>query len=147
MHPPPPSLSQLEQLRVLSLAKNQLDQLPEELGSCRSLEELDVSANRLAALPAALGGLGKLRTLQLDSNRLSGLPDGLLTGCSMLQTLSLHANPVTIEALQATPGFADYERRRQAKYSKAISSGVLLNSGGLDEGVDRPLVPAAAAGS
>lgn len=65
------------------------------------------------------------------------VPSEVLQGCVMLQTLSLHSNPITPEVLQETEGYEAYEARRRSKLDKAITGGVLLNSSGLDEGVDR----------
>jgi hypothetical protein len=61
----------------------------------------------------------------------------VLQGCECLHTLSLHLNPITPDTLQANPAFTAFEQRRRAKYSKAISGGVLIGARGLDEGVDR----------
>jgi Leucine-rich repeat (LRR) protein len=90
-------------------------------------------------LPDSLGNLKKLKVLQLDNNQIQQLPDALLSGCTSLHTLSLHDNPITPQQLESTPGFEAYNARRRGKYDKGISGGALLNSNGLDEGVDRLL--------
>lgn len=48
------------------------------------------------------------------------MPPAILTGCSSLATLSLHGNPLTIEQLRETPGFAEFDKRRRAKYDKQV---------------------------
>ena len=41
------------------------------------------------------------------------------------------------QALETTPGYPEFEARRQGKFSKALDAGVMLGAGGLEEGVDR----------
>lgn len=139
----PATLGNLAKLRQLNVASNQLAALPATLGGCAALAELDACNNALAVLPGGLGRCAKLRVLQLDGNRLSGLPPGLLEGCRELHTLSLHGNPVTAEALAATPGWPELEARRRGKYDRLIAGGAMMGRAGLDEGVDRPLMAAA----
>lgn len=88
-------------------------------------------------LPASLGQLQRLKLLQLDGNQLEAVPPAVLQGCAALATLSLHDNPISPAALQATEGYAAFEARRQGKVTKSLATGVLLPSNGLDEGVDR----------
>lgn len=135
----PPSIGQLRSLKTLNLSRNQLQQLPAELGQCSALQELDASSNKLLGLPGGLANLKKLKVLQLDNNQIAALPDNLLSGCVSLHTLSLHDNPITPQRLESTPGFESYNARRRGKYDKGIAGGALLNSNGLDEGVDRLL--------
>lgn len=96
---------------------------------------------RTQELPASVGQLQRLRLLQLDGNAISSVPPAVLLGCMALETISLHDNPITPDQLQATQGFAAYEARRRGKYSKTLAAGVLLSSGGMDEGVDRQITP------
>ncbi len=48
-------------------------------------------------LPDALGSLRRLKVLALDQNSIAAVPPAIFLGCDMLQTLSLHENPITIE--------------------------------------------------
>jgi hypothetical protein len=73
----------------------------------------------------------------LTPPQVPSVPSEVLQGCALLQTLSLHSNPITPEVLQETEGYEAYEARRRSKLDKAITGGVLLNSSGLDEGLDR----------
>ena len=82
--------------------------------------ELDLRDNQLAALPEELSRLTSLKLLLLDNNRLRGVPPALLTGCAALATLSLHGNPLTAEQLRETPGWAEFDERRRAKYDKQV---------------------------
>ncbi|KAL4424792.1 hypothetical protein ABPG77_000832 [Micractinium sp. CCAP 211/92] len=130
----PDSLGELHHLRALALRGNRLAALPPGLGRCAQLAELDARDNQLAELPAQLGQLTSLRLLLLDNNRLKAVPPAILTGCSSLATLSLHGNPLTIEQLRETPGFAEFDERRRAKYDKQVDMRVLNT--GFDEGAD-----------
>lgn len=133
----PHTLGALTSLRLLDVAGNKLKQVPEELGGCRSLEEVDAADNYLQSIPPSLSSLQHLKTLTLDSNRIMAVPPAVLQECGSLQTLSLHNNPVTVKDLEATEGWAAFEARRKSKFDKSIGAGVLLDSKGLDEGVDR----------
>jgi hypothetical protein len=119
----PASLGTLAHLRALSLRGNHLAALPPALGGCSQLVELDVRDNQLAALPEELSQLTNLKLLLVDNNRLRGLPPALLTGCAALATLSLHGNPLTAEQLRETPGWAQFDERRRAKYDKQVGLG------------------------
>jgi Leucine-rich repeat (LRR) protein len=137
----PAALGKLNDLKSLTVNNNSLESLPEFLSACSSLQELNAADNQLAAIPPSFSGLKKLRVLQLDNNKICKLPQALLTGCSSLQSLSLHGNPITPETLHATPGFNEYETRRRSKFDKAIAGSAMLDSRGLDEGIDRQTLP------
>lgn len=93
----PDGISRLTSLRRLQLAGNSLRTLPESLGSLSSLEGLWLHGNRLKALPASLGGLASLEQLQLAGNRLAALPP-TLGALRALKDLSAAGNQ-----LQALP--------------------------------------------
>ena len=136
----PAALGKLKQLKSLTVNSNSLKSLPEFLSACSTLHELNAADNQLTAIPPSFSALKKLRVLQLDNNKISKLPEALLTGCSSLQSLSLHGNPITPDVLHATPGFSEYEARRRGKFDKAIAGSAMLDSKGLDEGIDRQLL-------
>ena len=52
----------------------------------------------LQELPACLGSLKRLKVLAADQNRITSVSPALLSGCTALATLTLHENPITIEA-------------------------------------------------
>ncbi len=135
----PSSLGQLSALRSLVVARNALQSLPDALRGCASLEELDASQNALNAVPAALGELTRLRSLLLVDNQLRTLPSQLLLGCVALSTLLLHGNPISLEALDATPGWKEAQERTRGKNAKRVAGGVLLGDKGLDDGLDHKL--------
>jgi Leucine-rich repeat (LRR) protein len=132
----PDALGALKSLKSLCVARNALRALPAALAGCTALEELDASGNALQELPGALGSLPRLALLQLDDNALRGVPSELLRGCGALTTLSLHGNPVTIDALEAIDGWAEFDARQRAKQSKRVAGGVLIGARGLDDGLD-----------
>ncbi|KAK9810995.1 hypothetical protein WJX73_004521 [Symbiochloris irregularis] len=131
----PHSIGQLGRLVELNVARNKLTALPSSLGSCGKLENIDAADNYLKSIPEELGQAKKLKLLKLDQNRIGAIPETVLEHCASLQTLSLHSNPITPEALQGTAGFEAFEKRRQSKASKAIASGVLLGDRTMDAGV------------
>ncbi|PSC75573.1 plant intracellular Ras-group-related LRR 7-like [Micractinium conductrix] len=132
----PAGVGALTSLRQLLLSQNRLRALPPQLGACSALEKIDAHHNVLQALPPELGRLQRLKLLQLDSNQLEGVPPEVLRGCTSLATLSLHDNPIQPDTLHATDGWAEFEARRQGKYTKGLAGGALVN---IDEGLDRPL--------
>jgi internalin A len=87
----PESLSQLKQLRSLTVCHHQLTTLPESLGQLTQLESLDLSNNVLIRLPESLGNLKQLKTLRVGGNRLTALPESL-GQLTQLQSLELTRN-------------------------------------------------------
>ena len=49
------------------------------------------------SLPPELGSLQRLKAINATSNRLQTVPPAILQDCSSLQTLLLHANPISAE--------------------------------------------------
>eukprot|EP00803_Ostreobium_quekettii_P006112 evm.model.scf_1503.4 EVM.evm.TU.scf_1503.4 scf_1503:18179-19369(+) len=133
----PESIGRLVRLRQLDVSRNRLREMPESIGGCSDLEEVDATDNYLQSVPHGLERLGRLRRIVLDGNGVASVPEGVLRYCTALQTLSLRENPITIEQLQATPGYDLFEKRRREKVDKAIASGVMMGSNALDEGVER----------
>lgn len=133
----PKRVGHLKNLKQLDLSGNRLAELPRELGRCVALEELRVADNALARLPTDLAKLERLRLVVAENNAIDGVPPAVLRYCEALQTLALHGNPVTLEALEATDGFAEFEARRVAKWDKSLAAGVLLGSTRMDEAAER----------
>ncbi len=52
--------------------------------------------------------------------RLKGVPVAVLRNCGALATLTLHGNPVTVEQLRESDGFAEFNARRCAKHDKQV---------------------------
>jgi Leucine-rich repeat (LRR) protein len=96
--------TQPDTIRAITLAKNKLEVVPNELERFIHLEYLDLSRNRLANLPDFLSSMSKLTSLDLSKNRLDIFPL-VLTRISSLEKLILNRNqfdrlPESIEALQ-----------------------------------------------
>ena len=70
----PSCLNKLTQLTQLSLINNQLDKLPEFIGSYPRLELLNVEGNRLSTLPDSMESLRELRNLCLNNNDFATIP-------------------------------------------------------------------------
>ena len=78
---------------TLSLYKNQLEKVPDELGDLRSLTTLELRQNQLAALPATLGKLMALETAHFSRNALTSVPAELGQLAGNLKKLELKKNP------------------------------------------------------
>ncbi|XP_018409797.1 PREDICTED: toll-like receptor 5 [Nanorana parkeri] len=81
----------LELLEILSLSKNQITSIPEELFSgLKGLSFLDLSRNNLRLIQGELfTGLKELKTLNLGSNNLVTLSSSSFQSLTSLQTLDL----------------------------------------------------------
>ncbi len=89
----PTGLGDLQALRQLSLAGNQLTELG-EVSHLQGLQALDLSRNRFETFPTAALELVGLRELNLAGNLLEGLPEGLGRMVS-LRVLDLRGNRLT----------------------------------------------------
>lgn len=88
-------------------------------------------------LPELLGRLRNLKVLAADQNRISKVSPAIFRGCSSLQTLALHENPMTMQDLTSIDGYDLLEARRRKKFDKQLRTGVL--TGSMDEGITRAL--------
>ena len=97
----PASLSSLKRLQSVSVADNQLEQIPLSVcGLGASLERLEVQDNLLDHLPHQLGALTGLLSLNASYNNISHLPE-CLTTLSHLSMLLLDGN-VLLDPLPAS---------------------------------------------
>lgn len=119
------ALAGLPALREVDVSRNALAALPESVGCCSALEDLAAGDNRLAAIPRGVTRLGRLQNLRMDNNRIKELPPGLFCGCTSLAALLLRGNPITVEALRAAQGFAEYDTRRRARTDKQLGGRVV----------------------
>ncbi|KMT10726.1 hypothetical protein BVRB_5g113840 [Beta vulgaris subsp. vulgaris] len=132
----PETLGSLRNLKLLNASNNQLNSFPESIGSCFSLEELQANDNSIEDLPPSVCNLIHLKSLFLNNNKVKQMPATILRDCKALQSISLHNNPISMEQFQQMDGYQEFEARRRKKFDKQIDSNVMMNSKGLEEGVD-----------
>jgi Leucine-rich repeat (LRR) protein len=106
------------------------------LAGCVNLAALKVDGNaRVTRLPPILGALTKLATVSCDGTGVRAVPPEILAGCASLKALSLRGCPIDVEALKETDGYDAFEVRRKAGRDKQIRGGVMLDSGGFEDGL------------
>lgn len=106
------------------------------LAGCVTLAALKVDGNaRVTRLPPILGALTKLATVSCDGTGVRAVPPEILAGCASLKALSLRGCPIDVEALKETDGYDAFEARRKAGRDKQIRGGVMLDSGGFEDGL------------
>ncbi|GER40168.1 leucine-rich repeat family protein [Striga asiatica] len=132
----PDTIGSLRNLVILNVSNNKIKFLPESIGSCFSLEEIQADDNFIEELPSSVCNLVHLKSLSSNNNNMKQIPPNLLKDCKSLQNISLHGNPISMDYFEKMEGFQDFEGRRRRKFDKQIDSNVMLNSKGLDEGVD-----------
>ncbi|KAL5176931.1 LRR receptor-like serine/threonine-protein kinase RPK2 [Glycine soja] len=91
-----PKLSELAELRVLSLPFNGLEgEIPEEIWGMEKLEVLDLEGNLISGvLPIRFNGLKNLRVLNLGFNRFVGEIPSSLSNVKSLEVLNLAGNGI-----------------------------------------------------
>ena len=83
-------------LREFSLDSNLLRNLPSELGKLNKLEKLNLARNKLSEIPVFFKNLSYLEILNLKRNSIRSIPDGILSELSLLTSLHLLSNPLTV---------------------------------------------------
>lgn len=131
----PDSLGQLQNLRSLLLDKNRSAllacQLAYALLCLRRVTEVLCLAALLHNIHAlCMWGVCQARGFLASTKcfpcrclcipRLKAVPAAVLRSCRALATLGLHGNPVTVEQLRASDGFAEFNARRCAKHDKQV---------------------------
>jgi len=141
----------LTNLTELYLDKNQLRELPGEIGHLTNLTELYLWGNQLSELPGEICQLINLTTLDLEGNQLSELPGeiGLLKN---LKKLALDGNPLVFPpksiTSQGTEAIINYlaamlnqERMKWTAKVLIVGDGYAGKSCLLDSLDDQPFVP------
>lgn len=128
----------LKDLELLSCDTNSLQALPQEIGGCVALKELNVCGNMLTQLPESLSALKQLQVVRCDNNRVKAVAGVILEECRSLALLTLNNNPITAAQLRDTPGWEQFEARRQARVGKQLEHHVMAQGGGagFQEGAD-----------
>ncbi len=89
---PDPNLFTLSAKIVsLDISFNQLQTLPDEIGSLRRMKIFNCSCNRLEVIPPTIGNLRVIRELKANGNKLKSLPREI-GKCSRLSTMILSEN-------------------------------------------------------
>ena len=125
-------------LRHLSVANNALEELFPRAAPPRAIEYVDASSNRIRRVSETFASLPRLQSLVLDGNAIDidGVPSAVLLRAEALVELSLHNNPVKLDALRDIDGWNAFDARRKARANKALESRVMLGSSVFDEGAD-----------
>lgn len=87
----PDAIGSLSKLEVLFLAHNRIYSLPESVGKLANLKELYLHHNRLSVLPESIDQLTKLKVARVNDNYLIEFPDQFL-GMSDLVDLDVSGN-------------------------------------------------------
>lgn len=87
----PEEIGELRRLRTLRASQNPIEAIHPSVGDCRLLEVLEVDTAKLRELPTTFGQLESLQNLSLRGNALTGLPDAL-GDASNLEILVLSSN-------------------------------------------------------
>jgi len=91
----PNNIGRLQKLRVLYFGGNRLTEIPAEVGQLNRLQALVLSDNHLESLPSTIAQLKKLKSLLLHNNQLTTLPPHIIA-LQELMELSLRENPLVV---------------------------------------------------
>ena len=90
----PPSILQLEQLRELTLFGPSIASLPDGWNNLTNLERLTITNTNLTAFPTELSGLPGLKALILLRNKINSVPE-IFPEFPVLEQLNLSENAIT----------------------------------------------------
>ncbi|MCI5059026.1 MAG: leucine-rich repeat domain-containing protein [Flavobacteriales bacterium] len=97
-----PALSKLTFLEHLSLADNNLEELPTDLQKLTNLKSLDLNNNDLTTLPTWVTRFSQLEKLKMESNLFDNPSDELMKFSSnRLTTTDIDYNDLTVDELKA----------------------------------------------
>ncbi|ELR15142.1 protein phosphatase 2C domain containing protein [Acanthamoeba castellanii str. Neff] len=98
----PPELAYMINLEMLSMAQNELTELPKSFGKLSKLVALNLNTNLFAEVPKVLGKLPALSILDMRNNRVTEISPGTLKKMTALTKLMLRYNRIV--ALPAEVG-------------------------------------------
>ncbi|QQX79081.1 protein kinase [Shewanella sp. KX20019] len=87
-----------QQTRWLILTDNQIESLPDDMGSLHRLQKLALAGNKLSALPTSMANCRNLELARLSANNFSQLPNWLFQ-LPKLAWLALDGNPLSKEGV------------------------------------------------
>ncbi|MEC5174335.1 leucine-rich repeat domain-containing protein [Chryseobacterium nepalense] len=90
----PPSIKNLKNLETLSLGRNLMSELPEEIGYLNMVNDIWLSDNVLTTLPNGFSKLQNLKTLNLSNNAFKVFPKELYK-ISNLKRLDIYKNQIS----------------------------------------------------
>lgn len=90
----PAGVTGLTNLRTLDVRSNDLTELPAEIGDLTELRELDVTDNQIAELPSQIGRIPHLHLLSVRKNLLTALPPEI-GDLAALTVLDVTDNPLS----------------------------------------------------
>ena len=119
----PETISNLKELVVLDLSHNALTSVPGEALAVlhATLEELKLEYNTISQVPEALASLEKLTLLYMDHNKIQGFP-GAIFKRTRVKTVSLEDNPITLRQLMEIDGYQQYEQRRKGRVDQLVKT-------------------------
>jgi len=89
----PPAIGNLAHLKMLQMSDNFLRKLPNEIRKLTSLEYLDVTNNQISSLPQIVDQVVSLKVLRAGNNKLTFIPPELCF-CTQLRELHLRKNKI-----------------------------------------------------
>jgi len=90
----PREIGDFTQLKNFAISQNHLEELPQQIVELAELENLNVSDNKLKNLPEQMGRLKKLKRLYVQNNQLKELPVGV-GNIDNLEALDISDNLIT----------------------------------------------------
>ncbi|KAJ0005150.1 hypothetical protein NQD34_011363 [Periophthalmus magnuspinnatus] len=100
----PKCILKLSNIDELDLSRNQIENIPNNIGDFQSLKVLDVHSNKLKSIPEAMGNLKNLEHLNLSNNFINTLPStvGSLTHLKVFNVGLNHLDflPTSMEKLK-----------------------------------------------
>jgi internalin A len=91
----PRDLFELEQLSWLSLENNKIMFIPRDIGKLCELKELYLGNNSLSSLPNEIGRLTKLEILHINNNRIENIPNSI-SNLDELRVFDAHENSIKV---------------------------------------------------
>lgn len=89
----PEELWKFKNLKVLNLEKNRLNKLPDSLDYFDQIEYLNLDRNYFESVPLVISRLGNLKKLVLSRNQINVISDNLYY-CSKLEEMDFYDNPI-----------------------------------------------------
>ena len=89
----PAILAKFSQLRILDLGKNKLTELPSFIGNFKYIEVLDLSKNELSIFPNEICRLSNLTTLIINRNTFDQIPE-CFGYCTKVESIDLWEVPI-----------------------------------------------------